>query len=460
MNRSHDKRNWLAVFAALVIALPLAAAPPSGGGGKVSVTAAYPSEAFQGEELIVSVSGSGFDGGSRVGYFVTGTTDASQVEVLMVEFISSSELKTFIRPKDNALVSEYDIEVRTMSGRRGKGTTLFRVKQKTTPGGPPPPPPTATEPAPRYGHSFTDNGGVTPETSRLYVFGGNGGYQNGWGPMTDHWYYSAADGTWTPAPTNSSVPDANQRSGFSCGGGRCVLAGGLYSGGDDTWVYTESTGIWAQVNCRRYPCPSARQMPTMAYDRARGRHLLFGGYSSGTSYGDTYTFSNATQRWTLQKPAVSPAGRHAAAAAFVPGPVNRVVLHGGLVFPFEVRCDLWSWTGTNWEAIEQINGYEGPCLYHHSVAWDGARLVVTEGHNGNTYNEGVWTFEFAPDGRAGTWTYEGDWYSYFLCSGAGVLRPGASMAYDRPSGSFVFFGGGEDLPEGGWMAYDDLSVCN
>lgn len=456
MNRSKPKHNWLAVLATLVLALPLyaPAAPPN----RVTVTAAYPAEAFQGEELSVTVTGSGFDAGSMVGYFVTGTTDASQVDVLMVEFISPSELKTFIRPKDNALVSEYDIEVQTTSGRKGKGTTLFRVKQKTTPGGPPPPPPpTATEPAARWGHSFTDNGGATPGTSRLYVFGGE---QNVYQPMTDHWYYSVADGTWTPAPTNSSAPAADKFAGFSCGGGRCVLAGGLYSGGDDTWVYTESTGIWSQVNCKRYPCPSARQMPTMAYDSARGRHLLFGGYDAGTSFGDTYTFSNATQRWTRQKPAVSPVGRHAAAAAFVAGPVNRVVLHGGLVFPFEVRCDLWSWTGSNWEAIEQINGDEGPCLYRHSVAWDGTRLVVTGGHNGNTYDESVWTFEFTPDGRAGTWTYEGDWYFYFECSGAGVLRPGSRMAYDLPSGSFVFFGGGEDLPGVGWFAYDDLSVCN
>jgi hypothetical protein len=34
------------------------------------------------------------------------------------------------------------------------------------------------------------------------------------------------------------------------------------------------------------------------------------------------------------------------------------------------------------------------------------------------------------------------------------------MAYDQPSGSFVFFGGGENLPVMGAVAYDDLSICN
>ena len=117
--------------AAVLLVLPLAVqtAPPSGGGGsKVSVTAANPPDAFQGEELDVIVSGSGFDAGSQVSYLVTGTTDASQVEVLSVQFISSSELKTRIRPRVAALPSEYDIEVQTSSGRKGKGTTLFRVK--------------------------------------------------------------------------------------------------------------------------------------------------------------------------------------------------------------------------------------------------------------------------------------------------------------------------------------------
>lgn len=123
--------KWMAAILAFSLAsVPLFAAPPSGGGGgnKVSVTAANPPDAFQGEELDVIVSGSGFDQGSQVSYLVTGTTDGSQVEVISVEFISSSELKTRVRPKDAALPSEYDIEVRTTSGRKGKGTTLFRVK--------------------------------------------------------------------------------------------------------------------------------------------------------------------------------------------------------------------------------------------------------------------------------------------------------------------------------------------
>jgi hypothetical protein len=128
--------KWMPAILALCLAgFPVLAAPPGGGGGgnKVSVTAANPPEAFQGEELDVIVSGSGFDAGSSVSYLVTGTTDASQVEVLSVQYISSTELKTRIRPKDAALPTEYDIQVQTSSGRKGKGTTLFRVKVSSEP---------------------------------------------------------------------------------------------------------------------------------------------------------------------------------------------------------------------------------------------------------------------------------------------------------------------------------------
>ena len=450
----------LAAIACLLLALPLAAAPPGGGGGgKVSVTAAYPPEAFQGEELIVTVSGSGFDAGSAVSYLVTGTSDASQVQVLSVQYISSSELKTYIRLKTNAVPTDYDIEVQTTSGRKGKGTTLFRVKQ----GGPPPPPPPLTEPSARYWHNFTGNGSTASATSRLYLFGG-----------TDQaivpdsfWYFNVAMANWTLAPTGSTQPSARQHAGFSCGGGLCVAAnGGSFAALKDTWVYAEASATWSELNCKRFLCPSARWMPTMAYDSARGYHLLFGGRPPSGSVGDvlsdTYTFSNATGRWTQQKPSAAPSGRRSAAATFVAGPVNRVVLFGGQIEFVDVLCDMWSWTGSTWQEILQTNPNEGPCLHSHSLAWDGARLIVTGGYvdYNDTPNDSVWTFAFTPDGKAGTWTYYPDWSLYFnQCAGSGVIRPGAFMAYDRPSGALVYFGGVQNVVGQGAVAYQDLNVC-
>lgn len=133
LTTTHSGRLMTLTLAICLACVSVFAAPPSGGGGgKVSVTEANPPEATQGQELDVTITGSGFDSGSSVSYLVTGTTDASQVEVLSVQYISSTQLKTRIRPKENALTTDYDIEVRISTGRKGKGTTLFRVKAAET----------------------------------------------------------------------------------------------------------------------------------------------------------------------------------------------------------------------------------------------------------------------------------------------------------------------------------------
>lgn len=465
MKPSYLIRHSLVVIAILALALPAAssAAPPNGGGGnnKVTVTAADPSDAFQGEELSVIVTGTGFDAGSTARYLVTGTADASQVDVLSVQYLSSTQLRTFIRPKANALPTDYDIEVQTSSGRKGKGTTLFRVKQG---GGPPQPPPPPTEPDARFWPAFTDNGGTTAQTSRLYLFGGDG---QDYLPRSDLWYFSMVDTDWVLAQPSGAGPSARKHVGLSCGGGLCVLANGHTgnSAQNDSWVYSEAGGAWSQMSCgKRNVCPTARWAPTMAYDTARSQHVLFGGEVSGSNLDDTYTFAVSNQRWTRQNPSVSPSPRRSAAAAFAGGPVNRVVLFGGQFGFGGMLCDMWSWTGSTWVEIQQTNAGQGPCLDSHSMAWDGARLVITGGYVNHFYgdvpNEGVWTFTFAADGKSGTWTNYPHWLDYFSeCAGSATIRPGARMAYDRPSGMSVFFGGMENIG-GSAVAYDDLTACH
>ena len=128
MKRLHTQTICLLVTAILTLGLSQAVLA-KGPRHKVTVESADPAVATQGTEETVYVNGSGFDDGSEVSFLVTGTTDASQVDVIGVDYVSPSQLKARIRPKESALVTDYDIEVRTVSGRKGKGTTLFRVKQ-------------------------------------------------------------------------------------------------------------------------------------------------------------------------------------------------------------------------------------------------------------------------------------------------------------------------------------------
>jgi uncharacterized membrane protein len=131
MNVRNFSHRILLIAAALFIVLPLAL--EAGKPVPVTVTAANPADATQGEELDVIVSGSGFDSGSIVSYLITGTADASQVTVQSVQYISSTQLKTRIKVNGFAPVTDYDIEVQASTGRKGKGTTLFKVNMVPDP---------------------------------------------------------------------------------------------------------------------------------------------------------------------------------------------------------------------------------------------------------------------------------------------------------------------------------------
>ena len=130
-----------AMFICLALLLgtvsPTLAKGPAGGecNKAVCVYTADPPEAIQGHEETVFIGGTGFDAGSSVRFLVSGTRDDSQINVLTVELVqdptseNNGKLKAYIRVTKAALVTEYDIEVQTRSGRKGKGTTLFSVKE-------------------------------------------------------------------------------------------------------------------------------------------------------------------------------------------------------------------------------------------------------------------------------------------------------------------------------------------
>jgi len=103
--------------------------PAGGGGGKVTVELATPNSVVQTAEEDVIIQGSGFDNGSTVRFLVTGTTDDSQFEVGPAQYLSPNELKVHIKTTGSTATVDYDIEVQTTSGRKGKGTTLFKVQQ-------------------------------------------------------------------------------------------------------------------------------------------------------------------------------------------------------------------------------------------------------------------------------------------------------------------------------------------
>ena len=462
---------WTRIGLSCLSVLAAALAPIGVATAQIKVTSATPSSAYQGSVgLDVVVSGSGFDNSAKVQYFVSGTMESGGIRVNKVVVRNSRELVTTIDVADTANLANFDIEVTLDSGRKGKGTTLFLVKRR--PDEEPPPP---TYPPGRYWHAFTSNGGTSAATSRLYMFGGDGGQQLDWQTLGDLWVYTSAGSTgatWTYVPQGSIVPGPRKHFGWSCGGGICISSNG--SNGlvvlKETWVFKESLQTWTQVNCgRRYVCPPARMFPTMAYDQSRGTHVLFGGSNGSTALNDTYTFSPGTMTWVNHGSGSVPSPRSRAAAAFVPA-LGRIVLFGGQQEWVRALDDMYFWSGSAWTPIQQV--VDGtmtavPSLHSHSVAWDPAanRLIVTGGlvDVSDTPNPTTYYVTFSNPG--GGWRAAWTRAVGVGCQAAGgsspdaVIHPQSRMAFDIPSGTQVYFGGIEAVNDLGPVAYDNTVEC-
>lgn len=450
--------TWKRIAITCCSLLVLGLAPIGAALAQVKVTAATPASAYQGTpSLDVVVSGSGFDPSAKAQYFVTGTTNPGGITVTKVVFRKSTEIVTTIAVTDLAVLANFDIQVTLDSGRKGKGTTLFLVKAK--PNTPPPPP---TYPAARAWHSFTANGAGDVATSRLYMYGGAG---SNWNVVpNDLWYYGAFADKWTlVTPSSTARPGSRQWEGLSCGRGACVMEAGSNGLGlvNETWVYSEATNAWTRANCgKTSPCPTARQMVTMAFDPDRGNHLLFGGRGSQSpGLNDTWTFDAATLKWTLRTPALKPTERNRAAALHVPG--VGVVMHGGQDYRGQtVMCDLFAWNGSNWTSITFDAGQPHPCLHSHSIAWDGQGVIVTGGYvdTSDTQSSTHWRFTFAADARSGTWSTTTRGICQPIAGTDAEIHPGARMAYDSSTASRAYFGG-EKNTEAGVVRYDNTVEC-
>jgi hypothetical protein len=126
-------KNGLFTLAWLVFGLLMLGPVDAAWAQQIKVTSAEPPTALQGTvALDVAIGGSGFDNGSTVRFLVTGTEDDDEIEVTSVSYVSPKKLVARINVAAGATPGQFDIEVKTSTDRKGKGTTLFSVLAKTT----------------------------------------------------------------------------------------------------------------------------------------------------------------------------------------------------------------------------------------------------------------------------------------------------------------------------------------
>jgi hypothetical protein len=229
-----------------------------------------------------------------------------------------------------------------------------------------------------------------------------GGYGNG--PLADTWTWNGA--AWLqrfppvspPAGIHTLVFDSGRQVVLLCETTSSLNPLALWEWNGTTW------------SPRPAPTrPSARWSPALAFDDARQRLVLFGGYHSicgGTcspavNFAETWLWDGST--WTQAGPATSPPGRMGAGVAY-DRDRQRVVLVGGFVriasghsfwdFPLQ---DAWEWDGSTWSslgagpltsaavfdpAVRRVLAWPA-----HSRAADVAALTYAP-HSSQTYGQG------------------------------------------------------------------------
>ncbi len=176
------------------------------------------------------------------------------------------------------------------------------------------------------------------------------------------------------------------------------------------------------------PGPSARTGASMAYDAARNKLVLFGGFE-GTNYlNETwewdYTAATNSFGWVKRTPATSPPGRQGGQLAY-DKTHQRVVLFGG--FDGNFLDDTWEYDGTTW--VNRTAATRPGPRTGHAMAYDESRdrVVLYGGSFLLTQRDDVWEYD------NGTWTLT-------AVGPPPGARSDAAMAYD-PVRKIVLFGG-------------------
>ncbi len=174
--------------------------------------------------------------------------------------------------------------------------------------------------------------------------------------------------------------------------------------------------------------PGVRNSHGLAFDDARGRAVLFGGYDAATpGFGDTWEWDG--QSWLAQTPSVAPSARWGHQIAY-DRLRRRAVLFGGYNSASGLLADTWEWDGVSW-TLRATPSAPLPRAYY-SMVFDRARglTVLFGGHGGGQNYFGD------------TWTWDGLQWSVKATSIAPGPRRNAAMAYDVTNQNTVLFGGG------------------
>jgi hypothetical protein len=282
----------------------------------------------------------------------------------------------------------------------------------------------------RMGHAMTHDS-ARHET---VVFGGTQG-----GPyLSDTWEWDGE--AWTQrTPAVSPSARLYHAMAYDAAHGKSVLFGGepwaptvQYPRMDqETWLWDGA--IWTPS--MPTPSPSGRCQHAMAYDGARARTVLFGGFDGYNRLADTWEWDGTS--WALRTPTTRPPAREGHAMAY--DSARRVtVLFGGSFYDFVTNTgtlfsDTWEWNGTCW--VLRAPATSPPGRWEHTMAYDSAR-GVTVLFGGRAVSDAGEELLLAD-----TWEWDGTNWTERTPAASPSARDSPAMAFDAAHGQMVLSGG-------------------
>lgn len=258
-------------------------------------------------------------------------------------------------------------------------------------------------------------------TSEVVLFGGTRDFAY----MGDTWAFNMDSHDWTERfPECRPSPRAFHSMAYNTDTFQTVIWGGAgdlpFNG--TLWAYDGRLDNWTDLTSKEHP--SCRALFSMAYDRAAGEVVLFGGYDVYSfAMGDTYAYNLSTNTWRNMRPARSPPIQRDCKMVYDDSS-RRIVLFGGTplsTWTYDLQNNTWSL---------EYNGISPKVSDGFAMAYDSARGTVVLVGRGEHDQFQTWTCKIGKE----NWTY-------MSTSGSPPAYTRAEMVYDAAAKEMVLFDG-------------------
>lgn len=264
----------------------------------------------------------------------------------------------------------------------------------------------------------------------------------------DTWEFS--DNSWQQKfPASSPSARFGHTMTYDTVRGVTVLFGGRGDGSepgkganDEVWEWNGSD--WSRITIVG-ASPVARAYHGMAYDSARGVHVLYGGTTGAELLSDTWEYDGAERTWTLRPPEGAGPGPRIWFHLAFDAARNKTLLFGGASDSTVQFDDTWTWNGQA-GVWTQLNPPAHPGKRQlYGVAYDSQREVVFLQCGSRVEGGSTFTMAEGWEWNGVTWIDQSETYDY-CCP-----RTGAGMVYDSRRQQMVLFGGDGGLEQAVWV---------